>query len=117
MRDSFRGVRWLSFLMALGLLLIPAACEDDDDDDQGHNEAPIIEPASVKISAAVEGEVVFTVRRGKPDYAWSLLNPALGTLVEAGDTAIYKSAPLAGVNIITVTDERSNAISATITQL
>lgn len=116
MLENVKRLRWIYLPLAVALMLVTASCEDDDDEDENES-FPVISPSSVRLTAAEEGEVIFTVRAGTPEYTWTLLDASLGALVDAGTTAIYKSAPVAGVNIVTVTDARSNAVSATITQL
>ncbi len=103
----------LPVAVATLVLLIPTGCEDDDDDGES---IPSISPVSVKIDATNSHDLVFTARGGTPDYEWKVMNTSLGTLVSAQETAIYTSKPVAGQNIVTVTDARSNAVSATVTQ-
>lgn len=114
MRAGTCDGRWLSAVMAAALLVACAGCEDSSHDSES---LPSISPASVKISAAESHGLVFKVKGGTPAYAWTVANPALGTVVSAGDTAIYTSALAPGQNFVTVTDLRSNAVTATITQL
>jgi len=97
-------------------MLTILGCESDDDDEDDRS-IPSITPRSVNIASGAVDSVTFEVRGGTPGYAWSLTSTALGTLALVEfDEAVYTSTGASGQNFVTVTDARSNAVSATITQ-
>lgn len=97
--------------LVLGLIAMNG-CEDDD----GGSSALKLSPTFAMLDADMGTNVVFSVRGGRTPYVWTVNDEELGTLVSAGDTAIYTSEPAEGQNFVTVTDKRSNAVTATITQ-
>jgi hypothetical protein len=99
-------------VLSAGLFL--AGCEDDSDDDGGSVIG--IRPMSVTIPAGISTNILLTVSGGNPPYLWAV-NNALGSIVEAGDTAIYTSAGGAGQNFVTVTDSDLQSVTATINQI
>lgn len=112
-----RAVRssWALGMTVAVLLVGSVACEVTDSNDK--ESLPVISPSSVKVSVTTTNKLVFTAKGGTPAYVWEVSNPALGSLVDAGTTAIYTGLPVSGQNFVTVTDSKSNAVTATITQL
>ncbi len=109
---TFLKLRWPLLLAMLAGMLLVQACEESSDDVS----LPRITPTSVKLSAAISDQIVFTVEGGKPAYTWQVSQQGLGFIVAAENTAIYTSFAKSGQNFITVTDANSNAVTATVTQ-
>lgn len=102
------GVLW-----AVAVFLL-AGCEGPVSDTDG-NATLTIEPSSVTVEGGASN-VAFEVRGGYAPYAWFVEDTNLGSIAAAGDRAVYVSNVQTGVNTVTATDARSNAVSATVSQ-
>lgn len=107
----------LTALIIITTALVAGAFLTGCEDDSGSGHTLDIEPVSVTISTVTVTNVLFTASGGEPPYTWTVNDGALGSVVDAGDTAIYTSTATNGQNFVTVTDTESNSVSATINQM
>jgi len=103
----------MTLLSLSAVFLFILGCEIDDDDDTSSLR---ISPASASFNSISVTNIVFTASDGTPDYAWSVYDTSLGTIVAGGNTAIYSSKTKSGQNFVTVTDAQTNAFTATVIQ-
>lgn len=97
---------------ALAALCLFWGC--DDDSGLTGNEFRV-NPASVTLSAT-DRTVVLTAEGGEPPLAWSVTDPALGSVTESGRTVTYTRTDANGANTVRVADSRTWTAKAVITQ-
>ena len=109
------GVVILGCILAVMVLF---GCEVGDSTSTVNTVLAIV-PATVYLDCGKVSYVQFSPSGGDgsyTNYTWSVSSNLLGTIWEAGETALYINTTNSGVNTLTVTDSSGNIGSANITQ-
>ena len=103
-------VGWVVGMVTVSTLVF-VGCENDN-----HDRALSISPISVSYDISSGTNISFSASGGTAPYTWTVQRSDLGSIVGAGNQAIYSPSAVNGVNVIIVTDDDDVSVAATVTQ-
>jgi hypothetical protein len=113
---SFKHLTFSGIAVALSsFILLVAGCETASQKSES-SAGLAVSPDSITVSASSVTNITLTASGGTEPYTWSVNNSSIGSVVGAGNSAVYTAYALTGMNFVVVSDAASNSVSAVVTQ-